>query len=320
MSEIEKGMPKVLFKYRDDSERTEDIVKKQKVWLSSPSQLNDPLECRIGDIPKAWETETTRKMEEGQIMGVVAKFPSFEPPKQLFSLSERETKQWLKRFKKLDHRRRVKAMRALYSEHGIELSKPENVFKDMHKRLSSVGIFSLSETCCNELMWAHYGANHQGITFGFSASSDCKLASDRHCLPVAYAKEKPTFKAGFKNEVQIMAPGSGIPNVQRVSFDDDTFRSAISTKTPVWEYEKEWRYIEENYGLFDFPGILSQVVFGMRMSKDRREHYKNLISQYIRHDVEFFEIIESANLSGIEVKKVRFNNARQETSQETHSN
>jgi hypothetical protein len=304
MSKIEKGIPKILYKYRDDSERTEDIVKKQKVWLSSPSQLNDPLECRIGEIPKIWETETIRLLEEAQIMGVLVKLPSCEPPKQLFSLSERETKKWLKRFKKLNHRRRVKAMTSLYSEHGILLSKPENIFKDMRKRLSSVGIFSLSETCCNELMWAHYGANHQGIVFGFSASNDCKLASDRHCLPVAYAREKPTFKAGFTNEVQIMAPGSGVPNVLRVSFEDDTFRSAISTKTPVWEYEKEWRYIEEKHGLFDFPGILSQVVFGMRMNKERRGHYKNLISQYIQNDVEFFEIIESADLGGIKIKKV----------------
>nr|MBF4360238.1 hypothetical protein [Vibrio anguillarum] len=41
--------PEVLYKYRDDSKRTEDIIKNQKVWLSSPKQLNDPLECRTGE-------------------------------------------------------------------------------------------------------------------------------------------------------------------------------------------------------------------------------------------------------------------------------
>lgn len=304
MSENEQVPPQVVFKYRDDSERTEDIVKKQQVWLSSPSQLNDPLECRIGEIPQDWEAKTIRKMEQGQLMGVIGGLPPFEPPKQLFSLSERETKQWLKRFKKLTHTRRVKVMRTLYSNHGVELSKPNNVFKDMRKRLSSVGIFSLSETCCNELMWAHYGANHQGIAFGFSRSNDCKLANPRHCMQVTYSTEKPTFKAGFKNEVQIMMPGSGEANVQRVSFEDDVFRSTISTKTPVWKYEKEWRYVEESHGLFDFPGVLSQAVFGMRMNKERKSHYKKLINQFIQNDVEFFEIVESANLNGIEVQKV----------------
>lgn len=304
MNNDEQLKPKVLFKYRDDSERTEDIIKKRQIWLSSPSQLNDPLECRIGEIPKDWESKTIREMENGQLMGVISGPSLFEVPKQLFSLSERETKQWIKRFKKLTHDRKVKAMRKLYSDHGIKLSKPENIFKDMRKRLSKVGIFSLSETCSNELMWAHYGASHQGVAFGFSGSDDCKLANPRHCLPVTYAREKPTFKTGFKNEVQIMEPGSDTPNVQRVSFEDDVFRSTISTKTPAWEYEKEWRYVEESYGLFNFPGILTHVVFGMRMNEERRAHYKGLVNQFIQADVEYFEVVESGDLSGLTVRKV----------------
>ncbi len=302
MNEIEKV--KVVFKYREDSERTEDIIKKQQIWLSSPSQLNDPLECRMGEIPSDWEAKTIREMEQGQLMGIIGGPLTVELPKRLFSLSERHTKQWLKRFSKLTHTRKVKAMRSLYSDHGIELSKPENVFKDMRNRLSSVGVFSLSETCCNELMWAHYGANHEGIVFGFSCSGDSKIADPRHFLSVTYARNKPTFKAGFKNEVQIMHPGSGATNVQRVSFEDDVFRSVISTKTPAWEYEKEWRYVEEKFGLFDFPGNLTQVVFGMRMSKERKKHFRELISKHIKNDVDFMEIVESADLSGIEVKTV----------------
>jgi hypothetical protein len=89
-----------------------------------------------------------------------------------------------------------------------------------------------------------------------------------------------------------------------VSFEDDVFRSAISTKTPAWEYEKEWRYVEESHGLFDFPGTLSQIVFGMKMSNDRKQHYKNLVSEFIGSDVEYFEIVEGADLCGIEARKI----------------
>lgn len=300
MNENEHLKPTILFKYRNDSELTEEIIKNQKVWLSTPSRLNDPFECRIGEIPEDWEAKTIQEMEQGQLLGVIGGVPPFGSPRQLFSLSERETMQWLKRLKKLTHCKRVKAMRALYSDHGIELSKPENVFKDMRKKISLVGVFSLSETACNELMWAHYGENHQGIAFGFSWNNDCKLANSRHCLPVTYSSKKPTFKSGFKSEVQISMSSS----TQRVSFEDEVFRSTISTKTPVWEYEKEWRYVEESHGLFDFPGILSEVVFGIRMEKERRTHYENLIRQSIKNKVEFFEIREHDNLSGIEVKKI----------------
>lgn len=304
MSDSSNLKPDVLYKYRDDSERTEDIIKNQKIWLSSPAQLNDPLECRTGEIPPEWEAKTIRELENGQLMGVVMQFPSFEPSKRLFSLSERETKQWIKRFSKLSHSRKVKAMRQLYSDHGVELSKPENIIKGMRKNLSKVGIFSLSEDCSNELMWAHYGANHEGIALGFSSSSDCKLGSQMHCLPVIYSREKPTFKSGFKSEVQIMAPGFGQQNVQRVSFEDEVFRSTISTKTPAWNYEKEWRYVEETHGLFDFPGILSHVVFGLRMSSERKEYYQNLVAQNINHNVDFFDVIESEDLSGLSIVNV----------------
>lgn len=304
MKEKNELMPSILYKYRDDSEYTEKLIIDKKVWLSSPACLNDPLECRIGEIPKDWEEKTIRELEQGQIMGVVMTLPDFKPPRTLFSLSERATKQWLKRFRNLNHDRKIKAMRALYAEHGTELSNPQNIFKDMQKRLTKVGIFSLSETCCNELMWAHYGANHKGITFGFSTSGECRLASERHCLPVLYSKEKPKFNGGFKNEVQIMAPGSGMPNIQRVSFEDDTFRSTISTKTLAWEYEKEWRYIEEISGLFDFPGELSQVIFGLRMSSERKKYYKELVLKNINNRVDFYEVVENGSLNGIEVKEI----------------
>lgn len=301
--------PDLLYKYRDDSERTENIIKNQKVWLSSPAQLNDPLECRTGEIPLEWEAKTIRELENGQLMGVVMKLPSFEPPKRLFTLTERETKKWIQRFGKLNHERKVKAMRQLYSDHGIELSRPENIFNDMRVHISKVGIFSLSEDCSNELMWAHYGANHEGIALGFSISGDCKLASQRHCLPVTYIREKPTFKAGFINEVQIFAPGSRQQNIQRVSFEDPVFRSAISTKTPAWNYEKEWRYVEETHGLFDFPGLLSRVVFGLRMSSERKLHYRNLVKQNINHSdsIEFFDVEETQDLSGLTIARSKVN-------------
>lgn len=297
--------PEVLYKYRDDSQRTEDIIKNQKVWLSSPDQLNDPLECKTGKIPPEWESKTIRELENGQLMGVVMQPPSFEPPKRLFSLSERETKQWIKRFSKLNHTRKMKVMRKLYSDHGVELSRPENIFIDMRKRLSKVGIFSLSEDCSNELMWAHYGANHEGIALGFSYSDESKLSNQRHCMPVIYSREKPKFKSGFKNEVQIMSPGSGQGNVQRVSFEDEVFRSTISTKTLAWSYEKEWRYVEENHGLFDFPGNLSHVVFGLRMSDDRKEYYKELVSKSVSSHVDFFNITEADDLSGLSIVKIQ---------------
>lgn len=229
--------------------------------------------------------------------------PPFETPKTLFSLTEQETKKWLKRLRKLSHLRRVTAMRTLYSQHGVDLSRPADVFKDMRRRLSLVGLFSLSENCDSELMWAHYGANHQGIAIGFNRTRQCKLADPRHTFPVTYSENKPTFAGGFKNELQLFAPGSGTPNRIRISFEDDVFRSTISTKTPAWLYEREWRYVEETSGLFAAPAQITRIVFGLRMELDRRKHYRNLANRFIENEISFFEVTERTSLSGFEIKR-----------------
>ena len=293
-------VPQELYKYRDDSERTEDIIKNQKIWLSTPSQLNDPLECRVGEIPEDWASRTIRDMENAQIMGIFG-FPP-QVPKTLFSLGVKETKKWLERFKTSSHQQRISAVRELHSSHGMQLSNPENLFHDMRKRLSSVGVFSLSEDCQSELMWAHYGANHRGVAIGFEASPNSKLSDPRHTLPVEYTQQKPNFESGFISEVQMFSPGSGQPNIVRVSFEDDVFRAALSTKTLAWQYEKEWRYIEENHGLFDSPGKITTIVFGLRMESDRKTYYKKLASEFIQNEVSFFEVRENSDLSGFEIK------------------
>lgn len=299
------SQPPTLFKYRDDSERTASIFESRKVWLSSSSQLNDPLECKTGEIPIAWQKATIRELEMGQLMGMLG-MPGQELPSTLFSLSERQTKRWWKRFRGLSHKQKVAAMRHLYADHGMDLSRPENIFRDMQKRLKAVGIFSLSESIDNELMWSHYGGNHSGISLGFGCSPASKLANPRHMLPVMYALEKPVFKAGFKNEVSVYAAeGGGTKSVGRVSFEDDVFRAAISTKTPAWSYEREWRYVEESSGLFDWPGPLESITFGLKMAPERRNYYRGLAGKTVGKGVRFFEVQLSRSLGGLTVQECK---------------
>ena len=296
--------PSILFKYRDDSERTESIFKDRKIWLSSPSQLNDPMECKTGEIPEDWQAATIRQLENAQLMGIVG-LPGQDMPSNLFSLNARQTKQWWKRFRSLSHKQKVATMRKLYADHGIELSRPEEIFRDMRKRLAAVGIFSLSECNDNELMWSHYGANHAGLAIGFGRNSDCLLGNPRHTLQVAYLPDKPVFKVGFMNEVSLYATGNGgVQSKSRVSFEDDVFRASMSTKTPAWAYEREWRYVEEAFGLHEWPGQLVSVTFGLKMSADRRRHYRQLIESIASASVAFFEVQLPNSMNALTVKRL----------------
>jgi hypothetical protein len=270
-------IPPILYKYREDSQFTEDVLRNLKIWLSSPEQLNDPLECKTGIIPEDWKQRTIQMMEAAQIMGLVDVAKRQET---LFSLDRRKTKLWLRRLKKLPHDARIKEMRTLQKKHGIELSDPRKIFEGLQKQLSSIGIFSLTEIANNQPLWAHYAKNHTGLALGFSASPDSNLGNARHTLRVKYSADKPIFKEGFLQEIQC-SPSLGGQQIweSRISLDDLVYRASISTKPPAWSYEQKWRYIEDTGGLHDFPGKLVSLTFGCRMPEERRENYKNLIEQ-----------------------------------------
>lgn len=257
-----------------------------------------------GEIPEAWQAATIRQLEVGQLMGM-AGLPGHDLPSNLFSLNARQTKQWWKRFSILSHKQKMAAMRKLYANHCIELSRPEWIFRDMRKRLAAVGIFSLSEVNDNELMWSHYGASHSGLAIGFGRIPGCPLDNPRHTLQVTYSPDKPTFKTGFKSEMTIFATESGgTRSESRVSFEDDVFRAAISTKTPSWAYEREWRYVEEKSGLHNWPGQLMSVTFGLKMAADRRRHYRQLIASSTNTNVAFFEVRLSPSMNSFVVKEL----------------
>lgn len=147
-------LPSILFKYRDDSERTEQILTSGKVWLATPGQLNDPSECKTGLIPIEWTLKNIKEMENAQMAGFLASAdPALKGAESFYSLSNRDTRNWFKRFRKIKTRaKKYEAVRSFYKDHGIEISRPARLFEKLQIQLSAVGIFSLAERSDNELM------------------------------------------------------------------------------------------------------------------------------------------------------------------------
>lgn len=293
--------PSPLFKYRDDSARTEQIITTGKVWLATASQLNDPLECKTGQIPESWKRKKIREMENAQLSGfalMAARAVSGRGP--FFSLSPRAAKRWAKQLKRLrTHKERYNVVRSFLEDHGHALSRPAELFEGFERQLARVGVFSLSECPDNQLMWAHYAAGHTGLAIGFDRLPKSKLASADQTTQVTYADSKPVFNEGFLNQVSISASvNDGALNTsstQKISFNDPTFRAAFSTKPLIWSYEREWRYVEESSGLFAWPGPIAKVIVGLRMPEVRKKYYASLVSSAIQTPVAFCEIMLAAD-------------------------
>jgi hypothetical protein len=185
---------------------------------------------------------------------------------------------------------------------GSYPSNPDDLFSNFDQQLNEVGIFSLSETAENQLMWSHYGEESRGIAIGFETSEKSKLTDKDHCLQVNYSDVLPTFKGnGFINQTSFYMDEFGRPYTkQKISLADKTFKLAVSTKPTVWNYEREWRYIEENSGSYPLPSKISEIVFGLRCSEENRDKYKTLIKDNFQYPISLFEIKNTPNTNKIE--------------------
>lgn len=297
--------PQILYKYRNICDNTEKILSEQKVWLSKPENLNDPFECSIANYSEKVKEQLTKMFKSEKVaMFCIQCQRSIDNGNSLFGLKRKALKVLLKKMATKSIDRQYKMLNdIIHNEFGFYLSSAHQLFKGFEDRLSSSGIFSLSATDTNQLMWAHYGGEHRGIAIGFELIDGCKLANDNYCFPINYCDDVPKFNPEELTTQSIMKFGGDNPNIKlKIPFDDPIFRKCISTKPIDWEYEKEWRYIEESDGLYPFPGKLSEIIFGLRCSDADRRKYMKLADTHFEYPIRFYEIVKRPNSNQIEKK------------------
>ena len=290
-------MNSTLYKYRGNSEFTNNIFLEQKIWLSNAEGLNDPFECTIQEIAKEYIDKQVKEMMEAHIMGFVHSSKMNPDPSKSAILKK------IRKVKTLTHQHKI--VRDAYKKYaGTTISNPINTFKNFDKQLQKVGIFSLTENPLNELMWAHYGENSKGIAIGFSIAKNSLLTNEDKCLKVDYSDELPKFDSdGFILETSLYSNGT---NKQKIAFHDSTFKKAISTKSKSWEYEKEWRYVEENSGAYPLPSEITEIIFGLKTDEKTQKKYFSLVKKLPNFkEVKFYKIQKIPNsnkLERIEIK------------------
>jgi len=136
----------------------------------------------------------------------------------------------------------------------------------------NIGVFSLTESNNNELMWAHYANSHTGFAVGFNTETNFffrKATDPKLCGELAnviYSDTAPTVYFD--------------PGVMEIPKD------LFFTKTTKWSYEREWRMIrmlsaadyvvDDTIHLFkvDSESIVS-VIFGYKFPEIDKETVKS---------------------------------------------
>ena len=143
--------------------------------------------------------------------------------------------------------------------------------KSMIQTSGRLGVFCLTESIKNVLMWSHYAANHQGIAVGFRFD----LFQRNGLMPimkVTYEPERPAIDVHSPDEHK------------------NEIADALAVKADFWKYENEWRCIRPNskheFLRFD-PTIIDRIVFGAKCTKKVRSEVRNIVN---RSDFSYFEV------------------------------
>ncbi len=136
----------------------------------------------------------------------------------------------------------------LYIKPYLPLNVNKNIEDHIFNSKNKIRICSLSSSISDVRMWSHYAAGHRGIAFEIDFS---EVVSNIYM--VNYSDKLPSF-------------GSTIltgPNPHEV----------LSHKTKHWDYEAEYRVIQENE-FFDISNRIKRIYLGSRISKN---HFDLLI-------------------------------------------
>jgi Protein of unknown function (DUF2971) len=288
-------MPPRLYKYRTTESRTDEYFTQRKIWMAKPSTLNDPLDCALKPIDASGRDQRIRQAKvnhlEGFIWQAVAAHTDGLP---FFNVSGRDIKRLLTRLKKAtDFERKYRMANAFLQTAGTPgFSKVEVHEKYIEEQVQNVGIFSLSEDATNMLMWSHYGQNHTGVVIGFDTSTDCTLSLSGDCEAVQYTDELSEFKFRNTNQMALnleLSPSGETKMRSYIPITEPQIRRALLSKTTPWAYEREWRFIAQQFGSHDLPAKIKELIFGVNCPAPQRDRLKALARESFGQTIDLTE-------------------------------
>ena len=235
-AELVRMIPRRLYKYQTIKPEALDGLRNHALWFSSPDQFNDPFDCDVS----CFIGRNRRDFEDR-----LDAFFGHVQDNAIVRIFGKSAKGWRKKNEVL-----------------------MDIFRLFYR--SRTFICSLSASCDNVLMWAHYANQHKGMCLVFN-SHKAGLIRD-NVLPVQYYDRYP----------------SDLVDAKRIDDLGMLTKQLLAAKSSAWSYEREWRAFmvnesnaEDTKGaLYQYdPSLLSGVVFGINTSPSDIERVKDAITE-----------------------------------------
>ena len=165
---------------------------------------------------------------------------------------------------------------------SIDASEVRKHLEGIKAFSNTMGVYSLTNSPFNELMWSHYASSHKGFVIEYDYTKlqeiiNFPLIEDINSIRVKYSRNPPNI------------------NTKDISNQHRLLQKLFGTKSKSWEYEKEVRIISDNAGLRTyFPSALKAIFFGLKFPEE--EQHK--IIELLKHpNLRFYKIIHRHNNS-----------------------
>ena len=177
----------------------------------------------------------------------------------------------------------------VFSKYSHNVEEQYNKFTE---KFGKVGVYSLSKTFDNELLWAYYASGHTG----FAIEYDIDIL-EQSLNYNAYAQQLYKFDIEYLNDV----PQIDISTI-RGNEMVEMLKRFIGTKSSSWAHEKEVRLIFEHTGLFeiDFKAITA-IYFGCRMPDSDIDY---IMKKLKGRGLKYFKMVNINNSYRFEAKEV----------------
>jgi len=255
--------------YSLDNEYSWDALINEYFYFSSPSQLNDPFDCKVNLVWKG----------------------SFD-----------DTLSWLSRKGyNVDEKSSIRKIHNL----DIQLSN----FDNEHYKAARDGIkvFSASTNPDSILMWSHYTHNHTGICVNFKTrywNNEIGIKFRACNFPRKMIQDYPQ---GFlpltkvKYQLNMPKPVNMIQNTEPGALDE-----FIYTKHNDWKYENEYRasiyFLDiNNQKLKYHTDTIKEIIFGMDCSESYERDIMKIFNEKKRIDIKFKKALPLDNEYGIRI-------------------
>ena len=173
----------------------------------------------------------------------------------------------------------------------------EKIKKIVSENILKRGIWSLSDKKDNILMWSHYAFEHRGFVIGIKTNGNI-----------------------FKYKEEVLVKVEYFDKLWRESLLDYTNDiNILKEKYDLWKYESEWRLItildninrkwikRDNVKGITFikPNDISEVIFGIRFNKEKRDIYINKLKSNKKYkNLKFYQAEICNNPVSLKIVKI----------------